>query len=332
MHCPVTRISVSTPLAIWRLRLNRCSRNHARAVSRAEIAGWLDELLPGHFHKKRQLVELTRRGDTAIRLDEPQPLPQPPLEATTVHPTRSKLSPERPPLAVVRDTEPDAAPPKPPPTMEPEDAGPAARDVGGAALREGVAAAEPPNVDSSERAGTSRADETQKTRDLPKIPPETVQTREPPRRTWLGVTKVAALAALALAGGAFAAYRMQTPSKGATTPVSPDSSPGADREREAVVPEPTDSPAASSREAESVRRASIDPDGEPGTLHILATPGEARIWEGGTASWSHRPRRAACLPVFINSELRPEDGSATRRLEIEIRSGRRVYTSVTLSD
>ncbi len=41
-----------------------------RAVSRAEIGEWLDDLFPGSQVKKKQLVELTRRGDSAMPVDD----------------------------------------------------------------------------------------------------------------------------------------------------------------------------------------------------------------------------------------------------------------------
>jgi serine/threonine-protein kinase len=46
-----------------------------RTVAKSEVAGWLDDLFPGQYARKRQLVELTRRGETAIPLEDVTPVP-----------------------------------------------------------------------------------------------------------------------------------------------------------------------------------------------------------------------------------------------------------------
>jgi serine/threonine-protein kinase len=55
--------------------IERFLGSRGRTVPKSEVALWLDDLFPGQYARKRQLVELTRRGETAIPLEDVTPAP-----------------------------------------------------------------------------------------------------------------------------------------------------------------------------------------------------------------------------------------------------------------
>ena len=87
--------------------LERFLAASGRSLARADVGEWLDALFPGSLAKKRQLVELTRRGDSAVPLEEgsesaPTAFFRPP-EPTQVRDTLADTAPEGIPVREPKD-------------------------------------------------------------------------------------------------------------------------------------------------------------------------------------------------------------------------------------
>jgi serine/threonine-protein kinase len=313
-----------------------------RTVPKADVSEWLKEIFPGDYARKRQLVELTRRGETAVPMTSPpgERVPEP----TTVR---------RRPLARP-SSEASAAPSASRPLDAHGQTEPAEGAVDDRASHSDSATAasesprsESPNESSSARPADGEADRdddrdadvASKNRPLVggaalRAPVETRRSSSGRRRSRLlpGIL----LGAAALGGGAVIAS-VTLPSDGAA-PTSRRGTPSADAEREPASDSPSTtsgetSPAhAEDEEPRDAGPASVVIAGEPGTLRVMAPSGWAEIWFNGERV-GQTGEQLSLPPGQLVLDLRPYGRVAEARpLSVEIRSGRTVFARVVLPE
>jgi serine/threonine protein kinase len=315
--------------------LERFLADHRRSVSRGELGTWLDELFPGAATKKRQLVELTRKNDTAVPLDDGDEMeltkafrPDEPTNVRAVEePTTVDKPAEEVDVAELTDMD----------ELAPRVAAPDADES-------------PDRVERSERKRVAREKteqidrkETSKEEERPKLAIRP-SDRAPPRHDDRTKTDskgtpswVVPAAILAVAGGAALAYYQPW----VTTP------PEIVDEVEPVAGETGAADAAGGGEAEpdastatandGIDRSSWPPfeevveDGPPGTLHVTARSGVAEIRRGDEVL-GRTPLEVELPPGRHRLILFPDGGEAPRPLDVEIRSERNTFMTVSLTD
>jgi serine/threonine-protein kinase len=320
--------------------IERFLSKHRRSVGRGELGSWLDELFPGAATKKRQLIELTRKNDTALpldagdeaavtmrfrpeeptnvrKVDEPTTIDAPAEDVEEAElmelPDGGARVTEVDPPTKDRDAAPTAAPAAVRPSIEPTEKLARPKNRGGE--REKLA------IRPSDRAPPRAGGQEGKTKTSP---------------SWL-----APAAILAIAGGAALAYYQ--PWANRTGPQIVDEvqpAAGASGTDAAPVSEEEDARAPNPSLAVSpdgIDRSSWPPfeevveDGPPGTLHVAARSGSAEIRRGDRVL-GRTPLDVELPPGRHRLILFPDGGGPPRPLDVEIRSDLNTFMTVSVRD
>jgi serine/threonine-protein kinase len=309
--------------------LERFLADHHRSVARAEIGGWLDELFPGAATKKRQLVELTRKNDTAVPLDDGGDIeptkafrPEEPTNVRAVdEPTTVDQPAEEVDVGELTDMDEEAVART---TTPDEETARAERSK-----RKRVAREKTEQIDRKE---SSKDEERPKLAIRPsdRAPPRHDERKKTDSKGTPSWAVPAAI--LAVAGGAALAYYQ--PWAASPPEIVDDVEPVAG---ETSTPEADAATAADATSSNGIDRSSWPPfeevveDGPPGTLHVTARSGVAEI-RRGEEILGRTPLEVELPPGRHRLILFPEGGGAPRPLDVEIRSERNTFMTVSLTD
>ncbi len=321
------------------LDLERFLANHRRAVSRGELGGWLDAIFPGAAAKKRQLIELTRKNDAAVPLDDggdisvttafrpPEPTTVRSIEEPTTVDRAEEVGDEEltdMDEVAARVTAPDA-----PPTVLTEEK------------------QKKPEVSPSQKKKLAQ-EKTEKIveKDRPALAIRP-SDRAPPRsddrarseKTGGMPSWVVPAAILAVAGGATLAYYQPWATNGPeiVDEVEPASGAVHSPAAHAGAVDAAAADTGAAQASDGIDRSDWPPfeevveEGPPGTLHVTARSGVAEIRRGEEVL-GQTPLEVELPPGRHRLILFPEGGGAPRPLDVEIRSERNTYMTVSLTD
>ncbi len=331
-----------------------------RSVTRADIGGFLDDLFPGAAAKKRQLVELTRKNDPAVPLGEDPSAsvttafrPEAPTtvrdesEATTVDPVEEVLAQDRRDAQDAQDQAGEVQPSTDEPAAESAAALKASKET--KATESDGAAKDEATVQVNRGAARPKM----AIRPSDRAPPRA----DSPRRSKSSSSrrsKVVPAAILALGVGAFVAYLQPWSTMPGVSSIPaldlPETAPAlAEPDAAVEVEDPatetavggegvegtTDAPG---EEAGSAAAASdswppfeeVTEDGPPGQLQVNARGGWAEIRRGDEVL-GRTPLEIPLPPGRHRLVLVPHGDGEPRPLDVEIRSERNTYMTVTLA-
>jgi len=330
--------------------LEKFLARNRRSVGRGELGTWLDRLFPGAATKKKQLIELTRKNDTAVPIDDGAEgaVTQPfrPEEPTTIREVDEPTTIEGPAAQVddaelvdmeavaARKTDVDPLKKAPPATDE-----------------EGDAEAEPKRKKATDEPTERIARDVEaKKDDKPKLVIRP-SDRAPPRvdRPSASAPKgtpswVVPAAILALAGGAALAYyqpwvaRPQTQIVDEVEPVAgetPDAV--ADAAEESAADAAAVDAVGATASPDGIDRTGWPPfeevveNGPPGTLHVTARSGSGEIRHGDRVL-GRTPLEVELPPGRHRLIVFPDGDGDPRPLDVEMRSERNTFMTVSLGD
>jgi len=325
--------------------LERFLGEQGRTVAKAEICEWMAELFPGEHARKRELTDLTRRGDTAVpaidRRAENATEHYSPLEPTSVRRRASSGDDKSVVVGAVVEAEP-VAEPGAESVVEAEPAA-AADDEATEPLRPRIGT-EP--TEPSVRPGAVPKSAPVVAAEAPAVGGRALRVEESdrrPRRRRQSAFPLALGSAIALTVGVGVAYYTSQESEGATR------SPGADGD-EGRSPQPTvggdESPSMATPGSDGTGMAAEGTFEDPwppfagsggegvtagsGKVNVAARGGgRAEIWlEGRRIGGTGEDLELPSGPHRL--ELRVEGSSERRPLNVRVLPDRTIYLNVTI--